>query len=216
MIVSAGKVIYTGKAFFGRWELKAIDTEEPKEPLMKKIIIAMCGFVLMASQSFFSANAAWNPDKKEKTDDQAVEQTIAAFLEKDPGMQKFLDEAHGYVVFPKIYKGAIGVGGAYGAGQVYEGGKYIGNATLAQLTYGLQLGGQAYAEIIFFGDKDALERFKAEKLEFSAQASAVAADAGAAATAAYEGGVAVFTLAIGGLMYEASIGGQKFEFEPAE
>ncbi len=51
-------------------------------------------------------------------------------------------------------------------------------------------------------------------MEFAAQASAVAADAGVAANADYKGGVAVFTLAKGGLMYEASIGGQKFSYEP--
>ncbi|MGA1695690.1 MAG: hypothetical protein ACO39V_02215, partial [Arenicellales bacterium] len=70
---------------------------------MKKLIVAVFGAVLLAGQSLFMANAAWNPDKKEKTNDQAVEETIAAILEKDPGMKKFLDEAHGYLVFPKIY-----------------------------------------------------------------------------------------------------------------
>jgi len=78
------------------------------------------------------------------------------------------------------------------------------------------LGGQAYSELIFFGEKEALDRFKEEKMEFSAQLSAVAATAGASADAAYSGGVAIFTLAIGGLMYEASVGGQNFSFAPAE
>ena len=50
------------------------------------------------------------------------------------------------------------------------------------------------------------------KLEFAAQASAVAVTAGVSETADYSGGVAVFTMATGGLMYEASIGGQKFEY----
>ena len=99
---------------------------------------------------------------------------------------------------------------------MYEKGKYIGESKLYQLTYGLQLGGQAYAELIFFGEKDALERFIKEKAEFSAQVSAIAATAGASADAAYSNGVAIFTMAIGGLMYEASVGGQTFEFTPAE
>ena len=78
------------------------------------------------------------------------------------------------------------------------------------------MGGQAYSELIFFGEKEALDRLKEEKMEFSAQLSAVAATAGASADAAYSGGVAIFTLAIGGLMYEASVGGQNFSFTPAE
>ena len=183
---------------------------------MRTVSVMLTGLVLMLSQAFVPANAAWNPDKKKPTTTEEVQETIANFLDQDSGLQKFFDNAHGYAVFPKIYKGAIGVGGAYGSGQVYEKGKYIGDSTLSQLTVGLQLGGQAYAELIFFGEKEALDRFKSEKMEFSAQMSAVAATAGASADAAYSGGVAIFTLAIGGLMYEASVGGQAFSFTPAE
>ncbi len=56
--------------------------------------------------------------------------------------------------------------------------------------------------------------FKRNDLTFSAQASAVAAEAGVAATADYSNGVAVFILDSKGLMFEASVGGQKFEYVP--
>jgi hypothetical protein len=59
-----------------------------------------------------------------------------------------------------------------------------------------------------------MNRFKANKIEFSAQVSAVAAASGASADAKYIEGVSVFTMAKGGLMYEASVGGQKFKFNP--
>ena len=183
---------------------------------MRTVSVMLAGLVLMLSQVFVPVNAAWNPDKKKPTTTEEVQETIESFLEQDPDLQKFFDNAHGYAVFPKIYKGAIGVGGAYGSGQVYEKGKFIGDSTLSQLTIGLQLGGQSYSELIFFGEKEALDRFKSEKMEFSAQMSAVAATSGASADAAYSGGVAIFTLAIGGLMYEASVGGQTFQFTPAE
>src|SRR5215510_9634098 len=68
----------------------------------------------------------------------------------------FFDTAYGYAVFPTIGKGGIGVGGAHGKGKVYAGGKYVGDTSMTQLTIGLQLGGQAYSEIIFFEDKRAL------------------------------------------------------------
>jgi lipid-binding SYLF domain-containing protein len=118
------------------------------------------------------------------------------------------------VVFPSIAKGAIGIGGAHGKGQVFEKGKLIGEASVSQVTIGFQLGGQVYSEVIFFENKDTLESFKKSELAFSAQVSAVAAAEGASANAKYQLGVAVFTLAKGGLMYEASIGGQKFKFKP--
>jgi lipid-binding SYLF domain-containing protein len=108
----------------------------------------------------------------------------------------------------------MGLGGAYGKGEVYEREALIGVSSLTQLTIGFQLGGQAYSEIIFFKDKEALDDFKGGNFELGAQASAVAATAGASADASYDNGVAIFTLAKGGLMYEASIGGQKFSFEP--
>jgi lipid-binding SYLF domain-containing protein len=160
-----------------------------------------------------SACSGWDPQEKARTD-MEVAHTIERFKQKDAGIQRFFDNAYGYAVFPNVGKGAVGIGGAYGTGQVFEQGHPIGRAKLVQLTVGFQWGGQAYSEIIFFQDRAALERFKQGEFEFSAQASAVAITLGASATADYEQGVAVFTMAKGGLMYEASIGGQKFSFEP--
>lgn len=111
-------------------------------------------------------------------------------------------------------KGAIGVGGAAGNGAVWEQGSLVGSAKLKQVSVGFQFGGQAYREVIFFESKEALDRFKEDKFEFAAQASAVAVTAGASANARYNNGVMVFTQTKGGLMYEASIGGQKFDFDP--
>ncbi|MCU0914954.1 MAG: hypothetical protein MUC88_10370 [Planctomycetes bacterium] len=132
----------------------------------------------------------------------------------DPGLQKFFDSAAGYTVFPSVGKGGIGVGGAYGRGEVFEGGQLAGYSTLTQASIGLQLGGQAYTELIFFEDKTALDRFKAGNFAFAAQVSAVALKSGVSANAKYTNGVAVFTMGEKGLMYEASVGGQKFSFEP--
>ena len=135
------------------------------------------------------------------------------FLEADWRMEKRFAEAYGYVIFPNVGKGGIGVGGAAGNGIVYEGGEEIGAAKLTQLSVGFQAGGQAYREIIFFHDKVAMDRFKGSEFEFAAQTSAVAVTAGASADANYEGGVMVFTMQKGGLMYEASVGGQKFKYD---
>ena len=88
----------------------------------------------------------------------------------------------------------------------------IGKAKMSQVSVGFQLGGQAYRELIFFENQEALDRFKKNKVELSAQASAVAATAGASANAKYRDGVMIYTQQKGGLMYEASVGGQKFKF----
>lgn len=163
--------------------------------------------------SALTACTGWDPKEKSESEREAAT-TIARFKEKDPGIQRFFDNAFGYAVFPTVGKGAVGVGGAYGKGLVFEQGSAIGQAKLVQLTIGFQWGGQAYSELIFFENEAAMERFKRGEFEFSAQASAVAITLGASATADYEQGVAVFTMTKGGLMYEASIGGQTFSFEP--
>jgi lipid-binding SYLF domain-containing protein len=142
--------------------------------------------------------------------------TLNQFMREDSGFGKFLDGGKGYVVFPSVGKGGLGVGGAYGHGEVYENGKMIGYADLTQASIGLQAGGQAYSEVIVFENQESLNKFKNNKLEFSANASAVALKSGASAAARFENGVAVFVKPKGGLMFEASIGGQKFNFKPIE
>ena len=68
---------------------------------------------------------------------------------------------------------------------------------------------------IFFETKEALDRFRQNKFEFSSQISAVALKSGVSANAKYTEGVAVFTEDKGGLMAEVSVGGQKFTFKPS-
>lgn len=171
-----------------------------------------------------TASLAWADDYAD---------TIKVF--KDAGQSgKFFQKAYGYVVFPTIGKGGIGVGFAHGQGRVYAGGKHVGDSSMNQATIGAQLGGQAYSQIIFFENKRAFDEFTSGNFEFGAQATAVAITAGASASAGttgtgagasgtssaaataggYHKGMAVFTVAKGGLMYEASIGGQKFSYKP--
>jgi lipid-binding SYLF domain-containing protein len=143
-------------------------------------------------------------------------ETIALFKKTDPGLDRFFKNSVGYAVFPGVGKGAYIVGGAYGKGIVYQGGEPVGRTSLTQATIGLQLGGQAYAEIIFFETEGVLNDFKSGSFAFSGQVSGVALSSGAAANANYEWGVAVFTHPKGGLMVEASVGGQKFSYTPIE
>ena len=161
------------------------------------------------------------PQSMRAQDDKAKEKLIsdskeakANFIKTDPSMDKLFNSSYGYVIFPKIGKGAIIIGGSGGNGVVYEKGKTIGTAKMAQVSVGAQIGGQSYQEIIFFETKEALDRFKDNKVEFTGQISAVAAKSGASKNAKYADGVAVFTQDLSGLMAEAAVGGQKFTFKP--
>lgn len=158
--------------------------------------------------------------------------TIAIF--KSAGQSgSFFDKSYGYAVFPTVGKGGLVVGGAHGSGRVYAQGKHVGNATMNQLSVGLQAGGQAFSQIIFFQDQRAFDEFTSGNFEFGANVQAVAITAAAGASAGTSGssagasggkkdaatvgqfhkGMAVFTIAKGGLMYEASIAGQKFKYK---
>lgn len=142
------------------------------------------------------------------------EDALHILKDTDSKLNDWFGDCYGYAIFPTVGKAGFGFGGAFGKGEVYEKGKFIGEARVTQASFGFQLGGQAYIEIIFFKEKKNLSNFKESRFALSAQASAVAAAEGAAAHAKYEHGVAVFTVAKGGLMYEASVGGQKFKFIP--
>lgn len=153
--------------------------------------------------------------QKEEKDEKILkdsEEAKEAFLKDDPSMKTFFKSAYGYIILPNVGKGGLGVGGAAGNGVAYEGDKVVGFAKMTQVTIGFQFGGQSYSEVVFFETEEAFDRFKENKVEMSAQVSAVAAASGASANAKYVDGVAVFTRTKGGLMYEASVGGQQFKF----
>ncbi len=175
------------------------------------LFICALGFSLAVSSP---QAAKFGFGKKKKTDmEEQIRETIARFQEKDSSLMKRFESSVGYAIFPKVYKAGIGFGGAIGKGRVYEAGKHVGDTSLKQATVGFQLGGQAYSEVIFFHDQEALEKFKSGNFEFGAQVSAVAATAGASDDASFDQGMMVFTVEIGGLMYEATVGGQKFSYK---
>jgi lipid-binding SYLF domain-containing protein len=144
----------------------------------------------------------------------------------------YFSGSYGYAVFPTIGKGGLGIGAAHGSGHVYANGQRVGRVTMNQLSVGLQAGGEAYSEIIFFRDKPAMDDFTSGNFEFSADAGAIVITASADATVGttgagagasvgkddattageYKHGMAVFTIAKGGLMYNASVAGQKFSY----
>ena len=137
---------------------------------------------------------------------------LTAMQSKDDTLDDVINHAAGYVIFPNVGKGGLVVGGAQGRGEVFEKGNFIGYAELQQASVGAQIGGQTFRELIVFQNQAALDKFKRGKLEFAANASAVALKAGAGASAEFKDGIAVFVEPTGGLMAEASVGGQQFKF----
>lgn len=159
--------------------------------------------------------------------------TVALF-EKAGQSAAYFHNCYGYAVFPNVGKAAWVIGGAHGAGRVYEHGKYVGDTAVNQLSAGIQAGGQAYSQVVFFEDRRAFEEFTKGDFEFGADVDVVAITAaaggslgtsGASADASggmkdartvgrYHKGMAVFTIVKGGAMFQAAVAGQKFSYSP--
>lgn len=150
--------------------------------------------------------------KDTKLQDQ-VKSSMSMMAKENPNVRKMYNSAYGYVVFPKITKGGLIVGGAGGHGLVFEKNTVIGSSTLMQATLGAQIGGQQYAEYIFFENKAALDRFTNNKFKLAGGISAVALDKAVSGNIDYQDGVAVYTHANKGLMAEATLGTQKFKYK---
>ncbi|MGA2070007.1 MAG: hypothetical protein ABSG97_01550 [Sedimentisphaerales bacterium] len=174
---------------------------------VKLIALVLCMAIVLAGCETV-------PERGESRDvlSAQVNEAVAIFKDKDPEIKQFFDKSYGYAVLPKVFKGALWVGGAYGKGEVYEKGRMVGYCDMKQATLGFSFGGEYFREIIFFREKIDLDAFKAEEYTFSAQVTGVAATAGAAAKADYKSGMAVFITTDKGLMVDASLGGQKFRY----
>jgi len=137
---------------------------------------------------------------------------IARYKKEDPGIDRFFKKSAGYVVFPRVGKAGLIFGVGHGGGELFEKGRVVGTASISLGTVGLQAGAQEFSEIVFFENQAALDRFKQNKFEFAANASAVIVKHGASTSTEYRDGVAVFNQVTGGAMVEAALGGQKFKF----
>lgn len=171
---------------------------------LKTFTFAICMLITLG------AVAQNDKDQKIMSD---AENAKMQLIEADETLNDYFEDAAGYVLFPNVGEGGFIIGGASGNGVVYENGVAIGMANLKKLDIGLQAGGQAIIEVIFFETEADLADFKEGNFEFSAEASAVAVESGVAVSADYNNGVVAFALPKAGLMADASVGGQKFSFK---
>jgi lipid-binding SYLF domain-containing protein len=175
---------------------------------LKKLHLLILFLGLSISYNLKAQVGGWQPELTEDS-----KKALDKMVETNSGIESYHKSAYGYVVFPKVTKAGLVLGGAGGKGIVYENHEVTGSSTLKQASVGLQAGGQQYSEIIFFENKKAYKHFVNGKLKFDAQVSAVAIKPGVSLDVAYVNGVTVFTQPIGGLMFEASVGGQHFTYK---
>jgi lipid-binding SYLF domain-containing protein len=93
-------------------------------------------------------------------------------------------KAHAVLVFPKVTKAGLGIGGQAGDGALMKAGKTVGYYRTAGASFGLQAGAQTYGYAMFFMNATALEQLdKADGFEVGVGPSVVVLDEGKAKSA---------------------------------
>ena len=145
--------------------------------------------------------------------DLQVNQALTAFQKID-GTKRFLAIAKGVLVFPKVYKAGIGIGGEYGEGALRVRGKTVDYYSTAAASFGFQLGAQAKSVVILFTDETALKKFReSEGWKVGVDGSVALVDIGvgkAVDTTNIKDPVIGFIFGQKGLMYNLTLEGSKF------
>ena len=92
-------------------------------------------------------------------------------------------KAHAILVFPKVTKAGLGIGGQYGEGALLKGGKAVAYYKTTGASFGLQAGGQQYGYAMIFMNAKALEQLDSTNgFEVGVGPSVVLVDEGMAKT----------------------------------
>ena len=104
---------------------------------------------MAASAPAFAASKA----DLESSSKAALNQLVA----QNPGAKALNAKAVAVLVFPKVTKAGLGVGGQFGEGVLWRKGKAAGYYNTAGASYGLQAGAQQYGYAMFFMNQKALD-----------------------------------------------------------
>ena len=146
--------------------------------------------------------------------DRSANESLQEFRGQVNGAQVFLDQAAGYLVFPRVYKAGLGVGGETGEGVLRVGGSTVDYYRVAAGSIGFQFGAQAKSMVIVFMTRDALGRFRgSEGWRVGVDGSVALIDVGVGKTIDTDNvrdPVVGFIYGSTGLMYNLTLEGTKF------
>lgn len=145
--------------------------------------------------------------------DAAVDEALQAFGREVDGGQAFLDKSAGYLVFPRVIKVGVGIGGETGEGALRVGGQSTGYYRTVAGSFGFQLGAQAKSIVIAFMTPDALDKFRSSdgwKVGVDGSVALIDIGAGKAVdTSNVKDPVVGFVFGSKGLMYNLTLEGTK-------
>jgi lipid-binding SYLF domain-containing protein len=91
--------------------------------------------------------------------DQHVHATMHQFYQLNPTHHDLVARAKGVLVFPRITKGGVGIGGQHGDGALLVDGKTVGYYSISSASVGLTLGLAHHKEVILFMTQETLDKF---------------------------------------------------------
>jgi lipid-binding SYLF domain-containing protein len=161
--------------------------------------------------------AAGNASAKSAQEiDIEVNATLEAFASQVKGGKEFLEKSKGVLVFPKVGKAGLVIGGAYGEGAMRIGGQTVDYYSTAAASIGLQIGVQTRSEIVVFLEQGALDKFRASKgWEAGVDGSIAVVQWGAGedlGTVEIKDPIVAFIFGNKGLMANLSLEGSKYAF----
>lgn len=146
--------------------------------------------------------------------DSDVDLALDKLLKTSPAAAEFSKKAKAILVFPKVLKAGLGIGGHFGEGALRKKGKTVSYYNTAAGSYGLQIGAQAFGYAMFFMDDKGLDYLLDHNTgwEVGVGPSVVFLDDGLAKTmnnTTVTESVYIFTFNQQGLMAGAGIQGSK-------
>jgi lipid-binding SYLF domain-containing protein len=145
--------------------------------------------------------------------DNAAATALDQLYRQEPGSRAIVQQAKGVLVFPKVFKAGLIVGGEYGEGELRIAGRPVEYYSATAGSLGLQAGAQEKSVFILFMTDDALAKFRqSDGWQAGADASVAVVNVGAAGSATTQTAqrpVVGYVLTQGGLMVDASLNGTK-------
>ena len=146
--------------------------------------------------------------------DAGADAALQRFYQKVIGGEAFIQSAKGALVFPKLVKAGIGIGGEYGEGALRIAGKTTDYYSATAASIGLQLGAQTRSVVIAFLQDSALDQFRAASGWTAGINGSIAlidvGDSGAITTDTIKDPIVYFAFDNRGLMFNLSLEGTKF------
>jgi len=121
--------------------------------------IRLCAMLTCAALIGLGGPMSASAASKEEIDAE-VQEAIDNFYAQTSAGKRLAQKAAGMLVFPKVVKAGIGIGGEYGEGALLVKGSTVAYYSTAAASIGFQLGAQIKSQIILFMNRNVLEDFR--------------------------------------------------------